>query len=57
MFLSLDIVVVLKAVGSEHLLDFLVGTGCDLVDHRPGEGDLRVVLQVVEEVFVTQEGQ
>ena len=43
---SLDIVVVLKAVGSQQLLHLLVGTGCNLVYHRPGEGNLLLVLQV-----------
>ena len=47
--LGLDVVVVVEAVGSEHLLDLLMRTRGDLVDHRPGEGDLLLVLQVVEE--------
>ena len=49
MALGLDVVVVVEAVGSEHLLDLLMRTRGDLVDHRPGEGDLLLVLQVVEE--------
>ena len=47
--LGLDVVVVVEAVGSEHLLDLLMRTRGNLVDHRPGEGDLLLVLQVVEE--------
>ena len=47
--LCLDIVIILKAVGSQHLLHLLVGAGSDLVDHRPREGDLRLILQIVEE--------
>ena len=47
--LGLDVVVVLEAVGSEQLLHLLMGAGRNLVDHRPGEGHLRLVLQIVEE--------
>ena len=47
--LRLDIVVVLEAVGSQHFLHLLVGTRCNLVNHRPGEGDFLLVLQIVEE--------
>ena len=50
MLLSLDIVVILKAVGSQQLLDFHVWTWGDLVNHRPGEGNLCLVLQIVEEL-------
>ena len=49
MFLGLDIVVVLEAVGCQHLLHLLVGTRGNLVNHGPGEGDLRLILKIVEE--------
>ena len=49
MLLCLDVVVVFKTIGSQHLLHLLVWTGGDLVNHRPGEGDLCLVLQIVEE--------
>ena len=49
MLLGLDIVVVVETVGGEHGLYLLVWTRGDLVDHRPGEGYLRLVFQVVEE--------
>ena len=49
MLFRLDVVVVLETVGSEHLLDFHVGTRGNLVDHGPGEGDLGLVLEIVEE--------
>ena len=48
-FLGLNIVVVLEAVGSKQFLDLLVRTWRNLVNHRPGEGNLCLVLQVVEE--------
>ena len=51
MFLGLDIVVVLKAVLCQHLLHFLVGTRSNLVDHRPGKGNVSLVLQVVKEGY------
>ena len=47
--LGLDVVVVVETIGSQQLFHLLVGTGRDLVDHRPGESDLCLILQVVEE--------
>ena len=49
MLLSLNIVVVVEIVGSQHLLHFLVWARCDLVDHRPWEGYFFLILQVIEE--------
>ena len=51
-----DGVVVLKAVGLEHLLHLGVGPGGDLVDHAPGEGDLGLVLEVVHKALGHQAG-
>ena len=52
--LSLDIVVIFKTVLSQHVLDLLVGTWRDLVNHRPREGNLLLVLQIVEESLRNQ---
>ena len=49
MLLGLDVVVVFEAVGSKHLLHLLMGTRSNLIDHRPWEGNLRLVFQIVEE--------
>ena len=49
MLLGLNIVVVFETVLSQQLLDLLVWAWGNLVDHRPGEGHLRLILQVVEE--------
>ena len=49
-----DGVVVLKAVLGQHILDLCVGTGSDLVDHAPGEGDLGLVLNVCQELSGNQ---
>ena len=46
---SLDILVVLESVSGQHLFHLHVGTWCDLVNHRPGEGNLALIEQVVEE--------
>ena len=51
-----DGVVVLKAVLFQHLLHLGVGPGGDLVDHAPGEGDLALILQVLQEVLGHQAG-
>ena len=51
MLFRLNVVVVLKAVGRQHLLHFLVRTRGDLVNHGPGEGNLLLVLQIVQEGF------
>ncbi len=49
MALSLDVIVVLESVSSQQLLYFLVWARCNFVDHRPREGNLRLVFQIVEE--------
>ena len=49
MFLCLDIVIIFETVCSEQLLHLLMGTRSDLVDHRPREGNLLLILQVSEE--------
>ena len=49
MFLCLDIVVILETISSQELLYLLVWTRGDLVDHRPWEGDLLLILQISEE--------
>ena len=54
MLLGHDGVVVLKAVLGQHILDLCVGTGSDLVDHAPGEGDLGLVLNVCQELSGNQ---
>ena len=41
----------LMAVSYTHLFHDLVGARGDLVDHGPGEGDLALVRQVVDEVL------
>lgn len=50
MLLGLDVVVVVETVLGEHLLDLLVRAWRDLINHRPGEGDLRLILQVGKEL-------
>ena len=49
MLLGLNVVVVLKTVLGQQLLHLLVRTRRNLVDHRPGEGHLLLILQVGEE--------
>ena len=51
-----DGVVVLKAVVGQHLLDLGIRARGDLVDHAPGEGDLALILQVLQEVLGHQAG-
>ena len=41
----------LDAVFGQRFLHHLVGAGGDLVDHGPGEGDLALVLEVIQEVL------
>ena len=47
--LGLDIVVVVEAILSKHLLNLLMRARGDLVNHRPREGDLGLVFQIREE--------
>ena len=49
MLLCLDIVIVVETIGSQHLFYLLVRTWGNLIDHRPWEGNLLFVLQIVEE--------
>ena len=42
---------ILDAVGNQLLLHDLVGARGDLVDHRPGEGDLAFIAEVVDEIL------
>ncbi len=51
-----DGVVIFEAVLLQHLLHLGVGPGGDLVDHAPGEGDLALILQVVQEALGDQAG-
>ena len=50
MLLCLDIVVVIEAVLGEHLFHLLMWTWRDLINHRPGKGNLCLVLQIGEEL-------
>ena len=50
MLLRLDIVIVLETVRCQHLLHLLVWAWGNLVNHRPGEGNLLLVLQVSQEL-------
>ena len=52
--LRLNVVVVLEAVSSQQFLDLLVRTWRNLVNHRPGEGNLGLVLQIVKESLWNQ---
>ncbi len=46
---SFNIVVVVKTVGSEQLLDFLMWTWRNFVYHRPREGYLALIFEIVQE--------
>ena len=47
--LGLNIVIVVEAISSQHFLHLLVWTRGNLVNHRPWEGNLLFIFQVVEE--------
>ena len=51
MLLGLNVCVVLEAVLGQQFLDLLVRAGRDLVNHRPGEGHLRLIAQVRREAL------
>ena len=49
MLLSLDVVVVLETILCQHFFHLDMWARCNLVNHRPREGHLCFVLQIVEE--------